>query len=430
MKKNRWSKVGLTGLIVTTIIVSGLAIAYSRTDLAEAASKYDENKAAAEKAGMFFTRSQVDALYKISPSQNGATLIEQSYPNTKLPLIETEQIAKANWSRLKPGLEKLEAASKFPTAIFKKPGGNRFEFNSKGTEALRFWTRTLPKLIEFSAAKNNFEATKHYYDLMAFIVNIADDDKDGMSVIIKAGYAHKLEASIRQQIPLHGQDSKWRSMLESTLRKIDKPYDLLTLLKIDHMEVLEALAMLRKENLSLKQSFESDMFSAPIRFNRYLPRFEPASKSRIHEVFAGVAKRLPNDPYDFMQVKTAYEYGQKAIENSGWSYCILQELTSGFDLARAVAREQADRNALFQALALLQTKADPAKGLPLKGRFQTDVDGNPIRIKKLDKGWIVYSIWGDGADDGGKEIKDGHGDWVVHLSLATVPPPDKSAAKP
>ena len=80
-----------------------------------------------------------------------------------------------------------------------------------------------------------------------------------------------------------------------------------------------------------------------------------------------------------------------------------------------MTKEIAQRNVLAQAVALLKTGVDPTAGLPLKGRFAMDVDGKPIRIKRGATGWLVYSVGMDKVDDGGVEMKNGKGDFAVHL---------------
>ncbi len=40
------------------------------------------------------------------------------------------------------------------------------------------------------------------------------------------------------------------------------------------------------------------------------------------------------------------------------------------------------------------------------GQISSMFDGQPLRYKKLAKGYVVYSVGEDGKDDGGDEKKD------------------------
>jgi hypothetical protein len=42
----------------------------------------------------------------------------------------------------------------------------------------------------------------------------------------------------------------------------------------------------------------------------------------------------------------------------------------------------------------------------LPSAFSDPFDGQPLRYKKLAKGYVVYSVGEDGKDDGGDEKKD------------------------
>jgi hypothetical protein len=191
-------------------------------------------------------------------------------------------------------------------------------------------------------------------------------------------------------------------------------------LKIDHREKLMLVEETTKQPMTMEQMRSSEFFALSIRLGYYLPRYREASQSRAHEYYSTLASLLPKDPYDWEQLQKAVDYAREFGKRKGWSYESLME--PEFDqLPQAVWKEISNRNALFQAVAILKNHADPAKGLPLPGRYRLDRDGKSIRIKHLEKGWVVYSLY-DRDDDGGQEIVKGKGDFVVHLSAATAPP--------
>lgn len=55
--------------------------------------------------------------------------------------------------------------------------------------------------------------------------------------------------------------------------------------------------------------------------------------------------------------------------------------------------------------------ADRVEQLPLAEEATIDLySGKPLRLKKTDRGWVVYSVWKNGVDDGGRfDMNDG--DW-------------------
>ena len=417
-KRGCWSKVGLTSLIFLTVVLSVLAIAYSRTDLGSAAADYEKNRATAEKVGLFFTKEQADVLFKVPEEDNGAKLMKfAKVKEIGVPDYLTDDEIAVRKQLIEEYVQTLEAAANRKYLISAKSSADlTFVFGSETKNAVKL----LSRMTKYSSDHGDKEGCKRYLRIATRLTNGAGDDKDEIPILIRIACAAITEARLQGMIPKFANDPEWLAIIEASLKDLDKPYDLLTVVKLQHLQSLEYADIIKKESIPVKEIFRSDSeLPLSMRLNRFLPRYQPAIRSRIHEYFGNLGALLPADPYDWNQMQKAGQFSTDFLNRKGWSYEAL--MTAEFDgMIRAVWKQISSRNALMQAVEILKSKADPAKGLPLLGRYHLDLDGKPLRIKHLDKGWIVYSIW-DKTDDGGMDLKKGHGDFVVHLSMATAP---------
>ena len=101
-----------------------------------------------------------------------------------------------------------------------------------------------------------------------------------------------------------------------------------------------------------------------------------------------------------------------------WWYFLTRLLASAFDRvaeedAVHIARVRAARAGLAVERYRLATGELPARLDDLVPEYldavpADPIDGKPLRYKKLDKGYVVYSIGPDGTDDGGKKGEEIH----------------------
>jgi hypothetical protein len=99
-----------------------------------------------------------------------------------------------------------------------------------------------------------------------------------------------------------------------------------------------------------------------------------------------------------------------------FSALMLQNLAS---VEARFVKQEAHRRAGMVAVAVEQYRLQRGSKVPatldqLVPQFLSEVpndpfDGQPMRFKKLEKGYVVYSIGSDKSDDGGKERKPGRG---------------------
>jgi len=237
---------------------------------------------------------------------------------------------------------------------------------------------------------------------------------------------------LRKMIPQHAHQKEWLDLIQETLLTLDEPWDLVDVFRTENL-----FAIKRFDDINSKGNWDGtfgmDNYTPPeFRFGPRLPRFREASLSAVHQYFATLVQHMPKDPYDFNGMQKAYDLVTPMTDGEKWDtgYLRMSVSTSPamVDSARTVT---AFLNALMQATAILRSDRDPGKGLPLMDRHRLDIDNNPIRILKKSKGWVVYSISTDGTDDSGDDDpKTTQRDFVVHLSMATVPPKPKPTPAP
>lgn len=418
---NRWAKPMGIAVIILTIVACILALGFAKTDLGAAAQDYEKNKTAAAQSGLYFASDEIRKLYAVPEEENGAELVQSTLPVIRKIKLEdpkklTAESVEKHWAMLEPEIAKLEEASKRKYVIFQRDLANPIMILYPQFADFKSWVKYLSYSAKFAAEKGDASKARRCLDIAAFLANAADDEGILIGDLVRIACSAIIQVQLKEIVHKRGRQPEWQNVVEATLRRLDHPHDAKTFLKIEHWFATTGVELVMKD----PKSFYSDMGggSTPneLRFGRYLPRFKTANLSRIHEAYAGVMQKIPDDPYDLQATMRAYEGLDVYNSKQGMSYTMLGIVAPVFSQAiTAMAKEVATRNALFQAVAMLKTGAKPENGLPMKGRYLMDIDGKNLRIKKASKGWIIYSVWGDKVDDGGQEFTNGKGDWVVHL---------------
>ena len=212
--------------------------------------------------------------------------------------------------------------------------------------------------------------------------------------------------------------------MTKALQTLDKPYDLKTSLRWDHWENLwtSEIILNRSKDHSLKDLGLKDEDSKPTEYTlaRLLPRFATANLSRLHEFYAKMITGLPKDQHDLNALAKFIETPDWIADSPDFTYrCVTNSYEKYWTLAEDLEAEAAERNALLQALEILRTNRDPHLGLPLQGRYSLDVGAVPLKLERLPKGWIIYSVGRDGKDNHMAAAPAIIDDFVVHLSLGT-----------
>lgn len=398
------------------LVGGGLALAYFQTDLFSASRQCDDYAKQAKDLGLFSNLDEAKPLFAVDANENGAPLMleaghldfsqKSSIVQSDLPTLLTQ---------LEPKLKLVEAAVAKKRIIFKH---NKIEptlFVGDGSN-LRNWIKSLTELSKHTLEAGNLEATSRLLILAARLVDHCDEDRTFVAVLGRLSNAQVLESRLREIIETKGADKSWVAMVDQVLTVLDRPYDLRTALSLQHLSNIAFVERLEAHPLSFQEARSTRDLPAPVRYSKFLPRFYSASLSRIHQRYVETVKRWPKDPFDFIGASAACEVGDEIQHREAWSYTVLHSLDIDFrQFVKAVRKEQSIRNVLVIATKSLQGDITPDKFNNALSRFMLDIDGKPIRCKKDGNEWIVYSIWQDDVDNGGKPIDKGRGDWTVRV---------------
>jgi hypothetical protein len=417
-----WKKpliaVGIFGLIV----ICGFAAALSRTDLSAATGEYDKNRTDAEREGLYLSREQVEANYAIPESENSANLIAPILPLLgKLKLEKNNEYSEAmilsHWSKLEPAIAKIEEASHRPQLKFKRDFSNPAATLFPEFASAKSWATLLVRLGRFAIEKNDYDAAKKYWSLAGYLANKQDDEGFLIGILVRISCLAILERELQTTISIRGREPKVLESLQAVLMNIDQPYDMKEPLRLENWFATTSVDLFLKNPSSMNDIGFGTSLPNEVKFGRFLPGFRKANVSRILRTYADASHLMPTDPYDMEGIQKAYDSLDKSATMKGMSYTMQEIMMPVFSQSTfAVSRELAQRNTLIQAVELLKSGADPAKGLPLKDRHAKDLDGKSLRLKKDASGWVIYSIGRDKVDDGGKPTDGkGKGDYVVQL---------------
>ncbi|MEI7984268.1 MAG: hypothetical protein WCI55_01470 [Armatimonadota bacterium] len=421
-KVSPWRKPMIIGGVFGLVLICIVAAALSRTDLSAASREYEKNRADAAKEGLYFSREQVEARYQIPESENGARLISSVLPLLgKLKLdrgtVLTAEMIKTKWSELEPAIATIEEASHRKHLMFRRDFSNPAATLFPEYSRLKDWVKLLVQLGHISAEKGDLSNAEKYWSLATYLTIKTDEEGMLIGILVRISCAAILERELQTMVASLGRDPKMLQVLESVLSKLDQPYDMKMPLRLENWFAISVIDAVIKDSNGLQDLGFGNSLPNEIKYGRYLPGFRKANLSRIYRTYADAIHLIPDDPYDMAGVQRAYESLDRAGMKQGLSYTMQSIMMPVFSQTTlSVSRDIAQRNALIQAVALLKSGADPAKGLPLKGRHAKDLDGKSIRLKKNSSGWIVYSIGRDNVDDGGIPVDThGKGDYVVRL---------------
>ncbi len=436
-KKSKWGKVAKVVIVLSVFILLASAAAYTWTGIPSGAAYYSKFKQAAKDAGLFFDEKQVLALNRVPDSDNAALLVEK-IEGLKIeePYYLNPKIINEKWQDIEPGLRQLELAEKRKYFVSRWDFNNRnlghFESPRALSRAER-WVSDLTYIVAGLLEAPTDVRLPRCLRVAAHLTNKLDQDHTINGMANRLSKSLSLEAAIRKLIPRAVNNPVLLTAIDDALKSLDKPYDLVNMMKVENFRA--TLVVDRFATRTPGPKVYDGEYDAPTELTTAatLPRFREANLARVHEYYSLVAPGLPSDPYDFTGLERAVDRGLPVLEHEDWSSSVLRyAIRVPVEVPKRIRMDNSYRNALMQAVAILKAHADPAKGLRLGGHYKWDLDGSPIRIAKLAKGWVVYSVGRDFKDDGGVDASTRPPDYVVHLTMATaIPePPRISPTKP
>ena len=415
-KKSKWGKVGTIFIATLSIVLCATGIAYVRTDIPAAASKYQENLTMAKGAGAVFSREDALSMRQVSKSDNAVDSISNFVLKIDSLHVDFERTVTsdsdflAEWQPFEKYLPAMLAASK--KKFFMVESDLKDMYDSKSLEPIYLikWIQAICWLADLSAKQSDIKTSGELLICAAKFSAMVDHDPDFEAKRARSEMAEAVDRELSLLITSHGDEPSWQALIEQVLSILEPPYDFRPCYKYSHWRTLYEVQLRLGEIRDPSSTRE-------LYGERLIPRYNKAAMSRVHELFGNMLQRYPADITNYIQITALNDelfesYDYRAMSLKAFYYS-LEAFSTSIWQARV---EEAQRNAVTQALAIKKQGLDPSIGLPIEGRHSEDFDGKPIRIKKLPNGWVVYSIGRDGKDNGGDESKRYPRDWVVHLT--------------
>lgn len=414
--RSKWGKVGKVAIIFFVVLLCIAGIAYSSTDIGEAAGSYEKNREAAKQAGAVFDNESAALLYRVPVDDNAAPIILNALKTIEpfLDKVNDKKLPDSDfvkiWLKLEPSFKTLERGCQKGHMIFDHDYTTPTYQETPEFTWTRAWIRTMMRRASIASKGNDINLTTALLTSAAKLNNLQSENPEPISTQFRISGSTTISLGLARIFQVHGQDSQWQKLITEVLKILDKPWDLRPIFRRQHWSSIGII------DVSLDpEKYVGDRSAEELAL-RWIPCIRKAFLSRMHHYYAFAINSYPTDLYDYTAL---YKHGKDldVLSSQGglsmrFPIIALMEIgTFPFSLQC----EAAQRYALMQALEMIRLKQNPAKGLPLKGRFAVDVDGKPFRIKQKKGQWIVYSIGKDKVDDGGTEVSTYKGDFVVHL---------------
>jgi hypothetical protein len=390
-------------------------VAYIRTDISSSASKYEENLLLAKGQGVAFSREDALAMRQVPNSENAYLALRYFINKIDSLRVDIDRVVTTDgeflseWKPFAAYLPTLLESSNMKYLVATEELKDCYELSLAEPIILPKWTLALCWLADIAAKKSDLRTSTELLVAAAKLSTMLEHDPDFESIRIRSEMAMAIDRELSLLITSHGKERAWQALIDQVLAILDRPYDLRPCYKYAHWLTLY------KVQLALGEK-RDPTFTDQLYGERLIPRYNKATMSRVHELYGKMLQQYPTDLHDFPAIialnHKLFESGDYHEMSLKAFYYSLPYYASHIWGARL---EEAQRNAVIQALAIQKGRLDASSGLPVTGRHSLDSDGNPIRMRKLSKGWVVYSVGNDGKDNGGDESKRFNKDWVVHL---------------
>lgn len=399
-------------VVLVVVLIAAVAIAYQWTGIPGASGAYQESIQEAKAQGLIFDREQALKLVTIDESENAALHVPKSLGLNDFNVrIGDKRSVDQYWKKIAPEVQKFEAALKRPH--FREHiniDNPLYDINSPLISA-RSFERACSLVAGQAIMDNDLPTARRLLSISASAANHVGEGPTTIALIISATMESHIYRELVRIIELHGNDPAWQQLVVDTVKTLEKPVDLRPFVLFEHWTNVRALVTARRSKPTLKEAIQLKDLPNFLRYGPLLPRFEEASEARINQYYTQFLQEYPKDISDMNGVNRAWQMAKSSV-GKDWSYGYIDMMADNFGyLAKILGARMANRNVLRQAIAIMQNHADPAKGLPLTGKAAIDVDGKPIRLKRVPSGWILYSVSQDRNDD----LGDRKLDFVVNL---------------
>jgi hypothetical protein len=406
---SKWGKVGTVIVVTLSLGLLAAGLAYTNTDIPSSASKYHNNYMTAKAAGAVFSRTDALAMRQVPSSENAYLLLRTFLKKIDALHVDVSRVETSDcgfldeWKPFEKYLPTILVASNRKYLMVENDLNDPDNASLNEPILLSKWTEAMCWLADIAAKKSDLRTTSELLLAAARLSTMLKCDPDFEAIQIRSEMAMVIDHELSFLITAHGGDSAWQTLIEQVLSILAQPYDFRPSYKYAHWLTLY------KVQLELGE-IRDPSISAPLDPNRLIPRFNKATMSRVHELYGKMLEQYPSDLGNYAKIT---ELNKKLFDSEDYHLMSLSSFYYSLsDYSGKIWRvrfEEARRNTVIQALAIKKGNLDPSNGLPVKGRHSFDLDGKLLRIKKLPKGWVIYSVGNDGR-------KRYDADWVVHLT--------------
>lgn len=447
-KPSKWGKVGKVSFIIVLVLLCIVGGAYSFTDIPSASRAYERNLQAAKDAGVAMSSEDADRIRTVNEEDNAASLVLQAEKNFaeldkqfqnerqkemsrmfeennyRTPKYYTNDARLVRtWKALEPDFKLLEQASRRKTLVFQYDLRDPYASDISDRGRFKHWIAIIVQKAHLSEQVGDIVEARRMICTAARLATLIQEDAIFDSILKRISASIIVQDELAKWLRSHGTSQAWRAVIRDAATALDNPFDLRPTFRIHHWAsqfTTEKLVGWRKgpgpPDSQLDDAGPSyGSTENNVQLLRLVPRFGQANVSRVHEYYAKALKSYPEDLWDLSALHQHMAPLTTSMEGNALSIQVAQFAIPGFyDFDKSMARCAARTNVILQSLAILEN-GHPKGVLPLSGHHSKDIDGKPIRIRKLPGGWIVYSIGRNGVDDGGDDDAKSPKDFVVRL---------------
>ncbi len=397
---------------VTLVLLTIAALGYALTDIPSAAASLKENEAKARAAGLFITPQEYIDSITVPDSENAASIMapvlkkyEAKYKEAKFEDTSKKTIDRplvlAAYADLGPEWKQIDEAAKFKYCIFPRDRSLLIDISYTEEATMRGYLRLATLRADLAKAENDAETATVCWRRAALLSLKLDDEPSYFTSMTRRGCTTTICESLRRTLVERGQESSWRKAVWNCLTILDQPYDFEAEMRYEHIARVDSVdAVLFPEPPEARSEGQAGCGTEyAMALHGKIPRMASATRSRLHEMYAGFFSKLQHDPYEYKSKHDACTWID-SVDTIPPSYMVVQFLVPSMDdTFKPIARDYARRNTLMQAIKLLENPS--AEDLPLKGRYALDSDGKPLRLIRKPNKLLIYSIGPNDIDDGG-----------------------------
>ena len=406
----KWKKVLIAVAILDSVLLLGAIGFYFSTDIPSASSKYVAEREKAVKAGLTMSLKEYAESMRVDPKENAYEFVEPLLKKADKVKVGKpgEQWLAPGYETIKPYLPKLQEAKKKKHCVFPKEYKMAAGVSFPEFSRIKNIVKILSAKATEASGNNDLATARQCWADAGYLASICKEDKTLIGLLVRIACNAIIMDSMRLSLQDKQGSKEWVDMIDATVAGLEIDPDTRPFLSVEHMFACDVTEVLMRDPKSINSFYVMEdpenptpKFSPMMIYVR-MPGFKEASLARIHESYTAVLADLPQDSFDFIATRKAFQHLDDRAEMKGASYLILNFAAPVFSQVFVATHKQTAQAALLQeAVAQIRKRNFDQPELILKGNRYTDLDDKPLKIKKVRDGILVYSITPDQEDQGG-----------------------------